>query len=99
MKKIIMILVGVLFFIGGPLFVVYYNQKEGFDLNIRIGFEKPHPPPKRPGVPDEYNYPEGVKNSDPEYKPMLSAVNTQMLRAHNDDDYGASADVGIERGS
>ena len=96
MKKILLILASIIIFV---LFVV--NHKEGFDLNIRIGFEKPLPrkPPQRRGVPNEYNYPKGVKNTNPNYKPMLNPINTQMLRARNDDDYGGSADTGIERGS
>ena len=52
MKKILLILVGVVVLI---YFVVYSDNEEGFDLNIRIGFEKDPPkppkPPKRPNIP------------------------------------------------
>lgn len=111
MKKILLILVGIVVLI---YFVVYSDNKEGFDLNIKIGFEKDPPkPPKRPKprgvrispsrpaeqIPDEYNYPKGVKNPSPDYQPLLNSINTQMPRAANDDGYGGSADTGIERGS
>ena len=104
-----MILIGILILIS---FVTYVEDKEPFDINIRIGFKKsqqmPKPKPRgvrispsRPAepVPTEYNLPEGAKMSNPNYKPMLSNINTQMLRAGNDDDYGKSGDVGIQRGS
>ena len=95
MKKVYMILLSVIILIS---FVVH---KEPFDVNITIGFEKPKSKekPVRKGVPTEYNYPKGVKNTNPNYKPMLSEMNSQMPRASNDDYYGESADTGIERGS
>mgnify|MGYP006115049893 CR=1 FL=1 len=101
MKKVCMILLGIVILIS---FVVH---KEPFDVNITIGFEKPElkektelkEKPVRKGVPTEYNYPKGVKNTMPNYKPMLSEMNSQMLRASNDDYYGERGDTGIERGS
>ena len=95
MKKVCLILLGIVILIS------FVTHKEPFDVNTTIGFEKPKlkEKPIRKGVPTEYNYPKGVRNTMPNYKPMLSEINTQMPRASNDDYYGEPADTGIERGS
>ena len=108
MKNLLFVLVGISVLI---YFVIYVNNKENFDINIVIELEKKKEKkstargvqigPSRPAeeIPTSYNYPEGAKISRPEYDPMVNPINTQMLRARNDDDYGVAADNGIERGS
>ena len=80
------------------LFIIIYflNDRENFDINIKIGYKKSLK--NSPNIPT-YNYPEGSKNTNPPYKPLLNPLNTQMLSTYNNDYYGENADTGIQRGS
>jgi len=74
-------------------------KRESFNINIIINVEEPRTE-RGKVIPTSYTYPIGAKGSPAlGYKALYNPINTQMISAYNNDKYGESPDVSIERGS